>query len=74
MFGSGMMTMKKKMRGMRMSRKPIPAEDKLTSTSIAFRKGQLAALEKASQERECSKATLIRQVLNAWLKEHGYAF
>ena len=56
-----------------MSRKPIPAEDKLTSTSIAFRKAQLAAIEKASRERECSKATLIRQVLNIWLKEHGYA-
>ena len=56
-----------------MSRKPVTEEERLTSTSIAFRKGQLAAIEKASRERECSKATLIRQVLNIWLKEHGYA-
>ena len=60
-------------RGMMMSRKPVTEEERLTSTSIAFRKGQLAAIEKASRERECSKATLIRQVLNIWLKEHGYA-
>lgn len=56
-----------------MPRKPVAAEDKLCAASICLRRAQVDALERASRERDCSRATLIRQILKDWLQEHGYA-